>query len=134
MSFFASLCIFLCPGPHATKPEIHRLIHLLLIQVFQTIGGALFVSAAESIFANRLLQGVSSNAPEIDPSHVLHTGASEVRDVFVGANLPGVLSSYMFGLKGAWALALALTAGAAVASFGPKRDRIKRKMKSRTAA
>jgi MFS transporter, DHA2 family, glioxin efflux transporter len=111
---------------HSSVP--HKLTDALLTQVFQTIGGALFVSAAESIFGNRLLQSVSSNAPGVDPTLILHTGASEIRNVFLGADLPGVLSSYMLGLKGAWALGLALTAGAVVASFGPRRDRIGRKV------
>jgi MFS transporter, DHA2 family, glioxin efflux transporter len=127
------LCVPVSVHPSQTSAS-HKLTQLLLTQVFQTIGGALFVSAAESIFGNRLLQSVSTNAPGVDPILVLHTGASEIRTVFLGVDLPGVLSSYMLGLKGAWALGLALAAGAVVASFGPRRNRIRRKVASEAAA
>jgi hypothetical protein len=95
--------------------------------VFQLIGGALFVSTGENIFANRLLLSIPAKAPNIDPSTVLNTGASNIASNFPIADIQGIFDSYMVGLKSAWALGLALAVGAFVASFGPEMRSIKRK-------
>ena len=83
------------------------------------MGGAVFVSAAQSVFSNRLLQALSIDAPGIGPEKVLATGASELRDSFSTAELPGLLNSYMEGLRGAFALGIALAVAAVVMSLGP---------------
>ncbi|KZF23703.1 MFS multidrug transporter-like protein [Xylona heveae TC161] len=75
---------------------------------FQTIGGAFCVSAAQSAFANKLLQRILVTAPEVNPALVLATGASELRKVFDPAQLPGILTAYMDGLHVTFALAIAL--------------------------
>ncbi len=126
--------IVLCEYSILSTPFSVVAINPVPFLVFQTIGGALFVSAAESIFANRVLQSVSTNAPGVDAGLVLHTGVGEIRTVFSSADLSSILSSYMIGLKAAWALGLALAACTVVASFGPRRDRIKKKVTLAAAA
>lgn len=54
-----------------------------------------------------MLQSLPRLAPDVDRALVLATGAGDIRNVFVGAALPGVLDAYMVGLKGAFALGLA---------------------------
>ncbi|KAK7926912.1 dynein heavy chain [Apiospora marii] len=83
---------------------------LIPITVFQLVNGAYFITAGQSIFANQLLQSLPRLAPDVDPSHVLGTGAGDIHNVFAGAALPGVLDAYMVGLKGAFALGLAAAA------------------------
>lgn len=73
----------------------------------QLISGCYFVTAAQSIFSNLLVQSIPKYAPEVDPLQVLHTGATEIRTVFSGENLDGVLKAYMKGVKGAFTLGLA---------------------------
>ncbi|EJU00929.1 hypothetical protein DACRYDRAFT_89378 [Dacryopinax primogenitus] len=84
---------------------------------FQTIGGAFFISAAQAIFANRLLAVLPSSAPSIDPALVLATGASELRIVFPQEVLPGILRAYMGGLQAAFAFAIPLLGLAALLSI-----------------
>ena len=79
------------------------------ITVFQTIGGAFFVSACQTAFANRLLSRVPATAPGVNPKLVVATGATQLRDVFSKADLPGILVAYMDGLKLVFALAIALS-------------------------
>lgn len=93
----------------------------------------MFVSAAQSIFSNRLLQALSSHAPGVDREHVLTVGASELRGNFSSAELSGILESYMVGLKGAFALGVALAVAAVVTSFGPPIKTIKGKVKIEAA-
>lgn len=72
-----------------------------------SISGAYFVTAAQSIFSNRLLQTLSSTAPYIDQARVLATGASEIQQVFNGKDLAALLDAYMVGIKDVFAFSLA---------------------------
>lgn len=69
-------------------------------------------------------------APGVDPTTVLNTGASNIQEEFPAAEVAGILASYIIGLKAAWALGLALAAGALLASFGPEMRSIKARGKS----
>ena len=76
--------------------------------VFQTIGGAFFVSAGQTAFSNRLLARVPLTAPGISPARVVATGATQLRTAFPTKNIGGILIAYMDGLKLSFALAIAL--------------------------
>lgn len=75
--------------------------------VCNSITGAYFVTAAQSIFANRLLHKLLSTSPNIDAAKVLATGASEIHQVFSGEDLTAVLDAYMVGIKDVFAFSLA---------------------------
>ena len=79
-----------------------------IILFFQTVTGAVFISVAQVLFANKLLQEVKAHVKGVDPGLVVVTGATELRKVFSSTELPGILRSYMTGLKDAYALAIAL--------------------------
>ncbi len=81
----------------------------LLATVFQTIGGALFVAAAQSAFLNTLINKLPEFAPGVDPAQVILTGATQIRVAFPEDVVPGILLSYMAGLKVAFAIAIAGT-------------------------
>ena len=81
------------------------------------ISGAYFVTAAQSIFANRLLQKLANTAPNIDAAKVLATGASEIQRVFSGGDLAAVLDAYMVGIKDVFAFSLAGAAFTVVLAF-----------------
>ena len=83
---------------------------------FQTVGGAFFVSAGETAFANNLLSSLPKNAPNVSPSAVLVAGATELRHLFSKEDLPGILRSYMDGLHVTFYLAIALAGVAVVTS------------------
>lgn len=65
--------------------------------------------------------------PELNPADVLNAGASGLQSHFSSALLPGIMNSYMVGLKGAFALGIALAVAAVVTSFGPPIKSIKKK-------
>jgi len=102
----------------------HSIIHSLVLQltssVVQTIGGALFVSAAQAAFVNTLISQLLVHAPGVDPAIVLAAGATGLRDTFTEAQLPGLLVSYMAALRVAYTISIG-TGGAAtvVALFSP---------------
>lgn len=71
------------------------------------------MSAAQTGFTNQLVKDVAKFAPNVNPALVVATGATELRDVFDKADIPGILQAYMSGLRVAYALAIAV-AGIAV--------------------
>nr|QPF70306.1 major facilitator superfamily transporter [Lasiodiplodia theobromae] len=79
-----------------------------IILFWQTLAGAICVSAAQSLFANRLVRSVPREVPGLNPGLVIATGATELRDVFGDDQIVGVIRAYMDGLKDAYALDIAL--------------------------
>ena len=75
---------------------------------FQTIGGAFFVSAGETAFANTLLAKIPITAPNVSPAAVLAAGATQLRSTFAAEDIPGILRAYMDGLHVTFYLAIAL--------------------------
>jgi MFS transporter, DHA2 family, glioxin efflux transporter len=54
-----------------------------------------------------MVKKLGETAPTVNPALVLATGAAELRNVFPAEVLPGVLQAYMWGIKVAFALAIA---------------------------
>jgi MFS transporter, DHA2 family, glioxin efflux transporter len=91
-----------------------------MILVFQTIGGSVFVSAAQSAFANTLLSSLKSNAPLVNSAKVLATGATDIRTSFAGEEIAGIVLSYLDGLHVVFALSITLSGlSLIVALFAP---------------
>ncbi len=90
----------------------------------QTIGGAFFVSSAQSAFVNKLITELAVRAPQINPLLAINTGATELRTVFAGADLAAVLESYMAGIKLALALSIVGSGVATISALASKWGRI----------
>ncbi|KAJ8113163.1 hypothetical protein ONZ43_g5218 [Nemania bipapillata] len=86
-----------------------------ILLFFQTMGGTIFISAAQSIFANRLIVSLAGNTSGVIPKEVVAVGADQLRAVFSGAQLKDVLDAYIIGLRDAWILGV-VTAGLAFLS------------------
>lgn len=86
---------------------IRREAHEDQFSVFQTVGGAFLLAAAQAGFANELLVKLPSTAPSVDPALVIATGATELANIFSGNVLQGVLSAYMSGIKVTFAITVA---------------------------
>jgi hypothetical protein len=74
--------------------------------VFETVGGAFLVAAAQSGFVNELLRKLATTAAGVNPALVVATGATDLRRVFSGDELSGVLVAYMAGIKVAFAITI----------------------------
>ena len=79
-----------------------------MLMEFQTLGGAIWVSATQAAFVNRLLVNLPRLAPKVNPTQVIATGAGDLRKVFGSDELPGVLAAYSEGLKDAYLLICAI--------------------------
>lgn len=45
----------------------------------RSLGGAIFVSVGENVFSNNIVSGMLARVPELDPSVVLQSGATELQ-------------------------------------------------------
>ena len=95
----------------------HTWCPLTAFIVAQTIGGAIFVSAGQSAFSNQFIKSLSRNVPELDPAQAITVGATALRSVYHGAQLEGVIASYMDGIQVAFALSIGLAGVATVVSL-----------------
>lgn len=107
MSVGLTLQIPMMANQAAVKPEDISSISAITL-FFQILGGAFFVSAAQSAFSNKLISRLATTAPGLDPSRILAVGATDLRKAFPATQIPGILLAYMDGLKVAYALVVAL--------------------------
>jgi hypothetical protein len=89
------------------------------------MGGTFFISAAESIFSNKLIKHLKTNVPEIDPKIVIGLGATQFRNSLPAAAVPGVVLSYMQSLHPVFILATILAGVATVVSLIARWKKIK---------
>jgi hypothetical protein len=64
------------------------------MNLFMQLGNAVSVSAAQTIFNNRLPVLLSRYAPEVNTTMVLQAGATRVRHLVLPEQLPGFLKAY----------------------------------------
>ncbi|KAJ7160525.1 major facilitator superfamily domain-containing protein [Mycena crocata] len=75
--------------------SLGEFIHTLfsLVDLFEFIGGAIFVSVAQNVFSNKLIAGLTSKVPGVNPDLVLDSVTS-LRNFVDAGYLPAVLSVY----------------------------------------
>ncbi|KAL4794976.1 major facilitator superfamily domain-containing protein [Aspergillus venezuelensis] len=92
------------------------------VMFFQTLGGALFIAAAQSLFQNGLIEGVKEYAPSVDPAVIVEAGATEMRAVLGDLGqldqLGNVTLGFLKGLVDTYRLSLALFCVAFLVSLG----------------
>lgn len=71
-------------------------------------GGSLFVSAAQNVFNNRLVSELQLSTTGVDPSVILHVGATELKNVVPPDQVNGVLTAYNASLTQTWYIAVAM--------------------------
>lgn len=81
-----------------------------LVMFCQMLGGALFVSVGQNVFTNRLLSGLRTAAPGVNPAIVLKVGATELAKQIPPQYLQGVRVAYNDALTNAWYVAVAMSA------------------------
>ncbi len=99
-----------------------------IILFFQTIGGAIWISAAQAGFTNKMLHRLPVTAPGVNPSLVLATGATELRNVFHADQISGILDAYMDGIRVTFAISIACACVTALLVLAPRFESIKGKI------
>jgi MFS transporter, DHA2 family, glioxin efflux transporter len=70
-----------------------------------TVGGAFFVSAAQSAVNNQLIKELINNLADKDLMEALAIGATNIIEVFSTSEVPIIAHAYMVGLKAVFAIA-----------------------------
>jgi hypothetical protein len=83
----------------------------------ENTGTALFVAAGEAAFTNGLLTSLRAKLPQLDAKEVLDAGATQIRNLFSGAELDEVLASYLHGCKTGHLVSVSCAAIAAAISL-----------------
>lgn len=99
-----------------------------MILFSQTIGGAILITAGQTAFTNILIRNLPIHAPTVDITKVLATGITELRDVFAVEQIPGIVDSYLEGLRVSYAVAIAASGIAVLVSLGSKWSNLKGKV------
>ena len=97
------------------KADVSSITAMMIF--FQTVAGAALVSTGQAVFANELLRSAPRYVPGVSPAAVVATGATALRSAFPAEDLPGLIRAYMTGLKDTYALAIALSGMAFLASL-----------------
>ncbi|OGM45261.1 hypothetical protein ABOM_006457 [Aspergillus bombycis] len=86
-----------------------------LVVFARSLGGAIFVSVGQNIFSNRIITGMRAQVPELDPSIVLQSGATDLRRTVMqaasgrtGTVVTRVLEIYNNAIVQTFVVALAL--------------------------
>lgn len=98
----------------------------------ENVGTTLFTAMSEAAFTSGLIKGLSQYATDVDAQTVVNVGATQLRQKFSQAQLPGILSAYLLGCKDSYLVCLCCGIAAIAVSLvnaGPSglRD-VKRRM------
>ncbi|KAK8016709.1 major facilitator superfamily transporter [Apiospora rasikravindrae] len=80
-----------------------------IITFLQTLGGAIFVGVAQSVFTNQLVQSIAANVPGLNPRIVLATGATSLRNSLNPEDYAGLREAYNTALLKAFLVATGLS-------------------------
>lgn len=85
------------------------------------------IAAAQSGFDNQLLHKLGNTAPNVDHFLITSTGATALRQVFLGAELDGVIRAYAWGIKVVFAITIAAGGITAITSLATQWDNTNKK-------
>jgi hypothetical protein len=105
-----------------------------VIVFVQTLGGALFVSIGQSVFTNKLSEGLVKHAPSLDPAVILITGATALQKTVDPAALPGVKLAYNDALTQAFLVSAVMAAMSIIGSLAVEWKSVKGKKIEMAAA
>ncbi|KAL4778866.1 putative MFS transporter [Aspergillus varians] len=98
------------------KPKIPTAMAIIIFTQF--LGGAIILSAAQTIFSNALRDLLSESLAPVDVERVLLAGARSVRDVVSGEDLAMVLEDYSTAINRIFYMGIALGGASFVCCWG----------------
>lgn len=108
------------------------------IQFFQTLGGAVFIAVAQTVFQNGLIAKIQQDNLGINPYVFINSGASETRQILTkmgreDAIVP-VLEAYMKGLRNTYYITLACALCAFISTLFLEFKSVKKDKKAESVA
>ena len=91
----------------ATIPLLDVPIGAGISVFFNQLGGAIWISVAQNVFANSLINGITDAGVRTSPQVILSAGATQVTQVVSPDQLPQVLAAYVKALDDSYRVSLA---------------------------
>lgn len=101
-----------------------------LMSGLKLLGGAIFLSAASSLFNNRLIANLREMVPSVDPQIVISAGATNLRSKVPAAELGNVVEAYNSTLRRIFIISVVLSGLSLLGSLGMKWEPIKHNEKN----
>ncbi|KZP00733.1 MFS aflatoxin efflux pump [Calocera viscosa TUFC12733] len=101
----------------AVLPENLTAMGTSLIMFSMTLGGAIFISAGQSVFTTALVRNLSSTVPNISAQMIVSSGATELHNLVPQQYLAAVLVAYNDAITEAFKVALVLACLSAPAAL-----------------
>lgn len=79
-----------------------------IIMFAQTLGGALFISAAQNVFTNKLVSNLAAVVPDLNPAIVISSGATSLAHNVPAEYLAGVQIAYNAAITNSFYVGLAM--------------------------
>jgi hypothetical protein len=117
----------------ACLPKQDVMTGVALMFFMQGLGGAFFVSIGQVVFANSLVKKLSTVA-DVSPFVILHTGATEIRNIVPPQYLDKVLLAYNGALSDTLKVSVACAAATIVTGLTMEWKNVKALKKGGTAA
>lgn len=73
----------------------------------QTLSGAVFVSVGQSVLNTKLVSGLTELVQGIEPTAIVNTGATEIRNIVPAEDLHSVLVAYNAAIRQTFVVACA---------------------------
>jgi hypothetical protein len=93
-----------------------------LVQLFQFLGGSVFLAIAQSLFSNTLVNSLSKlgnvGIGNDEIARILHAGSGSISKVVTEAQLPGVIISFNDGIVSTFNVATAAATASCVIALG----------------
>ena len=105
-----------------------------IIIFVQTLGGALFISVAQSIFTNRLMSNLVADVPAISPQLVLKIGATNLKNAVDPSVIAAVLQAYSSAITQTFYVAVAMATLSIFGAIGVEWKSVKGKKLDPVAA
>ncbi|KAI9878040.1 MAG: hypothetical protein M1830_002091 [Pleopsidium flavum] len=105
-----------------------------LLIFLQTFGGAVFVSIGQNVFTNKLVSGIETLVPGLNPAIVVRTGATSIQSSIAPEYLPGVTLAYNNALTQAYTVAVAMACLTIIGSLAIEWKSVKGKKLEMAAA
>lgn len=100
------------------------------VQFFQSLGGAVFMAVSQTVFQNGLISHLARDVPDIDPTIILNSGASQIRrlvdDMGRQGDIDAVLGAYTLGLRNTFYISVVAAGCALLVSSGLEWKKIKK--------
>ncbi|KAJ5183451.1 hypothetical protein N7492_001067 [Penicillium capsulatum] len=101
-----------------TLPATQISIAMSILMFIQTLSGAVFLTFGNLIFSSGLKELLPIDAPNVNPEVIIAAGASNIREVVSGQDLPGVLKAYAQSIDHVFYMCAALGVTCGIIAFG----------------